>query len=165
VVSDRVRGAGEGDKATELFYVEPDQPYLSRADLHRRYVEPYVVAADIYAAARHGGREVDLVHGVGRLDAAGRHRKHPRCQDAGNLLRLDPCIPRTWRRYEISVRFRSALYEIVVENPEGVARGVVSARMDGKPVMQRPLFFALLDDGMTHKIEVTLGPEGAGDQE
>jgi cyclic beta-1,2-glucan synthetase len=75
----------------------------------------------------------------------------------GEFLRLDPCIPKDWPRFEMTVRYRSARYEITVENPDRVARGVLSAMLDGASVTQRPLRLFLRDDGATHHIQVTLG--------
>jgi hypothetical protein len=57
----------------------------------------------------------------------------------------------------MTVRYRSARYEIRVENPNGVARGILSATLDGAAVTHWPLRLPLLDDGATHHIEVTLG--------
>jgi cyclic beta-1,2-glucan synthetase len=78
-----------------------------------------------------------------------------RIEDA--VMRLNPCIPRSWPRFEMSVRWRSARYEIQVGNPSGVARGVLSATVDGRVITERPLRLALLDDGGEHRVEVTLG--------
>ena len=75
----------------------------------------------------------------------------------GKFLLLDPCIPRDWRNFEMTVRHGSARYEIMVENPDKVMRGVRSAEFDGQAVTQRPVSFPLLDDAMTHRIRVTLG--------
>ena len=48
---------GEGDKAAELFsLLNPINHARTRADVHRYKVEPYVVAADVYASAPHVGR-------------------------------------------------------------------------------------------------------------
>ena len=76
---------GEGDKAAGLFsLLNPINHARTRADVHRYKVEPYVVAADVYAvAAPCRARRLDLVHRLGRLDAARRHREHPRAAPAG----------------------------------------------------------------------------------
>ena len=41
----------------------------------------------------------------------------------GTMLYLDPCIPRAWQSFAITFRYHSSRYDIVVENPHGVARG------------------------------------------
>ena len=48
---------GEGDKAAGLFsLLNPINHARTRAEVHRYKVEPYVVAADVYAAPGHVGR-------------------------------------------------------------------------------------------------------------
>jgi cyclic beta-1,2-glucan synthetase len=48
---------GEGDKAAALFWMlNPINHARTRPDLHRYKVEPYVVAADVYAASGNVGR-------------------------------------------------------------------------------------------------------------
>ena len=76
---------GEGDKAARLFsLLNPINHARTRADVHRYKVEPYVVAADVYAKPPPcRARRLDLVHGLGRMDAARRHREHPRAARAG----------------------------------------------------------------------------------
>jgi len=75
----------------------------------------------------------------------------------GDELLVDPCVPRTWSHFEIVFRFRSARYEINVENPRGVSRGVSRADIDGLALPQRPIRVPLVDDGTTHRLSVTLG--------
>ena len=75
----------------------------------------------------------------------------------GATLVLDPCIPRAWPRYEIDFAYHSARYEIVVENPHGVSRGVAVAELDGEPVAGPGASIPLVDDGATHRIRVVLG--------
>ena len=48
---------GDGDKAAGLFsLLNPINHARTRADVHRYKVEPYVVAADVYARPPHAGR-------------------------------------------------------------------------------------------------------------
>jgi cyclic beta-1,2-glucan synthetase len=69
---------------------------------------------------------------------------------------LDPCIPRTWHGYDLVLRHGAARYEIHIDNPAGVQRGIGAAQMDGQDLGQRPLVIRLIDDGQVHKISVTL---------
>ena len=76
----------------------------------------------------------------------------------GNTLRLDPCIPRSWPGFEISLRRGGSRYEIAVENPDGVERGIAAAKIDGAEVAaQRPLIVAVVDDGAVHRVWIKLG--------
>jgi cyclic beta-1,2-glucan synthetase len=73
---------------------------------------------------------------------------------AGRLV-LDPCIPRAWPGFQIRFRYHSARYEIRVENPKGVMRGVAHVELDGAPLDGAAI--TLLDDGATHQVRVVLG--------
>jgi len=66
-------------------------------------------------------------------------------------------VPRDWPRFEILFRYRATRYEIVVENPRGVSRGIAHAELDGMAVPERPLHIALTDDGKIHRLRIMLG--------
>jgi len=150
---------GEGDKAAGLFsLLNPINHARTRSDVHRYKVEPYVIAADVYAISPHTGRggwtwytgSAGWMQRAGVESILGLHLE-------GDMLRLNPCIPKNWPRFMITVRFHSARYEIVVENPNGVCRGVVAAMIDGESKKELPLSLKLLDDGVTHDVQVWLG--------
>lgn len=73
----------------------------------------------------------------------------------GDRLRIDPCIPRFWRDFEITYRRGTATYRIKVENPHAVSRGVASVELDGVDQPSREI--ALADDGKTHEMRVLMG--------
>jgi cyclic beta-1,2-glucan synthetase len=75
----------------------------------------------------------------------------------GEFLHLDPCIPRGWPSFEITFRYHSARYELTVENPRGVSRGVSSVEVDGASMASAGGPLRLADDGATHSIRVVLG--------
>ncbi len=152
---------GDGDKAYELFtLVNPISHSNTRVGIHRYKVEPYVVAADVYAEPPHVGRGgwTWYTGAAGWMYRAGiewilglRVR--------GALLHLDPCIPRTWPKFAITFRYHSARYDIVVENPHGAARGVSSVTLDGAPLTGEGAHIPLADDGVAHQVRVVLGAE------
>ncbi len=150
---------GEGDKAAGLFsLLNPINHARTRADVHRYKVEPYVVAADVYATPPHVGRGgwTWYTGSAGWMQRAG-IESILGLRMQGAFLHLNPCIPKVWRNFEMTVRYRSARYEILVENPDGVAHGVLSAQSDGRVIAERPLCLPLLDDGTTHHVQVRLG--------
>jgi cellobiose phosphorylase len=49
-------------------------------------------------------------------------------------LRIDPCIPRAWKGFTATRRFRGYTLEIEVKNPQGVCRGVRSLTLNGQPL-------------------------------
>jgi cyclic beta-1,2-glucan glucanotransferase len=150
---------GDGDKANELFSIlNPINRASTRAGVHRYKVEPYVAAADVYAESPHVGRGgwTWYTGSAGWMYRAGiewllgfRLR--------GAVLHLDPCIPRAWRRFEITFRYHASRYEITVENPRGVTRGVSGVEVDGTPLAPRSASLPLADDGATRRVRVVLG--------
>ena len=153
---------GDGDKAGELFSIlNPINHASTRAGVHRYKVEPYVDGGRrLRRAAARRPRRLDLVHRLGRLDVPGGPRVRSSASAcAATTLTIDPCIPRAWPGFEIDFRYRSARYEIVVENPQGVSRGVASAELDGQALglAGEGAAIPLLDDGATHRVRVVLG--------
>ena len=49
-------------------------------------------------------------------------------------LLIDPCIPAEWDNVSITRRFRNALYNITIENPDHVSKGVTEVVLDGTPI-------------------------------
>ncbi len=150
---------GEGDKAADLFsLLNPINHARTRADVLRYKVEPYVVAADIYATPPHAGRGgwTWYTGSAGWMQRAG-VESILGLRIRGAFLHLDPCIPKAWPKFEMTVRHKSARYEIVVDNPAGVCRGVRFAEIDGVEIAERPLRLPVADDGAVHRVRVTLG--------
>ena len=150
---------GDGDKAHELFsLLNPVNHANTRAGVHRYKVEPYVVAADIYSEPPHVGRggwtwytgSAGWLYRAGIESILGLRRQ-------GEFLLLDPCIPKHWPGFELSYRHGAARYDIVVENPRGVSRGIATAEFDGQSLSGVPMRVPLADDGKVHKIRVVLG--------
>jgi cyclic beta-1,2-glucan synthetase len=130
----------------------------TRAGVLRYKVEPYVVAADVYAAPPHVGRggwtwytgSAAWMQRAGVESILGLRMR-------GAYLHLDPCIPKAWPRFQMSVRRKSTRYEILVDNPVGVSCGVCFAEIDGVEIIERPLRLPMVDDGDVHRVHVTLG--------
>jgi cyclic beta-1,2-glucan synthetase len=150
---------GEGDKATGLFsLLNPINHARTRADVHRYKVEPYVVAADIYAVTPHVGRGgwTWYTGSAGWMQRAGIEGiLGLRIRDMS--LHIAPCIPKAWPGFKIEFRYRSARYDIVVENPRGVSHGIEFMVLDGNALPGNQAHFPLADDGATHLIRVVLG--------
>jgi len=115
-----------------------------------------VVVADVYSAEEHLGRggwtwytgSSGWMYRLG-VEAILGLRK------TGDRLRIEPCIPREWTSYRMTYQYDETVYEIEVENPESVNRGVKAILMDGEAVPEDGV--PLLDDGDRHKVRVTLG--------
>ncbi len=150
---------GDGDKAGDLFSIlNPINHASTRAGVQRYKVEPYVMAADVYTEPPHVGRggwtwytaSAGWMYQAGLEWILGFRLR-------GTTLLIDPCIPRAWPRYEIDFRYHSARYMVVVENPQGVSRGVASRELDGHSLAGGGAAIPLADDGATHRVRIVLG--------
>jgi cyclic beta-1,2-glucan synthetase len=149
---------GDGDKAVELFrMLNPIARTNSRSSVQRYKVEPYVVAGDVYAEPPHVGRGgwTWYTGSAGWLYRAGlewilgfRMR--------GMTFSIDPCIPRNWPGYSIDFRYHSATYQIRVDNPSSVSRGVALTELDGK-LLPGCANIPLASDGAVHQVHIVLG--------
>lgn len=74
----------------------------------------------------------------------------------GTRLLLDPSIPSAWPGFTVTIRHRSALYEIAVENPGGVCRGVAVLEVDGV-VLDGRTGIPLADDHRSHRVRAVMG--------
>ena len=153
---------GDGDKAAELFSllnpINHAQHARRRAALQGRAVRRG--RRRLLRAAARRARRLDLVHGLGRLDVPRRHRVDPGppASKAESLV-IDPCIPAAWPGFEMTLRYRGAVYEISVRNPDGVSRGVIAAQLDGEPqpISLGSARLQLAADQGAHMIVVTMG--------
>lgn len=124
---------GQGDTAVDLFrLINPIYHGDTRQKVDRYKVEPYVIAADVYGVPPHTGRggwtwytgSSGWMYRLGVEALLGLRKE-------GQALIIDPCIPRDWPEYLITYRDRETVYEIKVENPAGVNRGVQQVLLDG----------------------------------
>ena len=70
-------------------------------------------------------------------------------------LLIDPCIPSAWEEFRMVRRFRGTTFQIHVENPQHVSRGVKEIWLDAKRLQGACV--PDLRDGETHQVRVVLG--------
>lgn len=68
-------------------------------------------------------------------------------------LTIDPCIPADWKEFSAVRRWRGAEYDIHVENPDGVMKGVQELYLDGEKVERIPV----MAQGSRHDVRVVMG--------
>ena len=148
---------GSGDEAAEIFHLlNPINHTRTAGGVERYKVEPYVMAGDVYARARHVGRggwswyagAAGWMYRAGLESLLGFRRR-------GATFGIAPCIPSSWPQYEISWRYPTTRYEIAVSNPLRRYCGVASAELDGVPVAA--VTIPLIDDGGVHHVRVVIG--------
>jgi cyclic beta-1,2-glucan synthetase len=148
--------SGDGDRALELFQMMNPVTHAMTPEATSIYkVEPYVIAADVYTAEGHLGRggwtwytgSASWFYRVGLESILG-------FKKTGDSLVIDPCIPRAWKKFEIEYHDGRTSYSIMVLNPSGVERGVVSVTLDG---VLTDGTVRLADDAHRHEVIVTMG--------
>ena len=150
---------GDGERAAELFaMLNPVNRAASRAGVYAYKIEPYVVAADIYSEPPHVRRggwswytgAAGWMYRAGLESILGLTRR-------GDVLYVAPCIPPRWSGFRVRYRHGATAYEIIVENPRNVARGVTLIELDGARLERPEQGIALHDDGLAHRVYVVLG--------
>ena len=148
---------GEGDKAWECFeLINPVNHTRNEKEYSTYKLEPYVMAADVYALSPNAGRggwswytgSAGWIYKTGLEDMLGFQKK-------GNTLTIEPSIPRQWKECKMQYKYLGTLYKIDVLNPDGVSKGISKVFVDGITIEGNTI--SLVDDGATHDVVVMMG--------
>lgn len=148
---------GHVDRAAGLFRaLLPIRHALTPETAVRYRTEPYVLAADVYAAPPWNGRggwtwytgSAGWAYRLGVEAILGLRR-------CGGAWRLEPRIPASWPGFELVLRDGATVLRVHVENPRGVSRGITRALFDGQPF--DPPILPRVHDGRTHEVRLTMG--------
>lgn len=150
---------GKGDEAVSLFNLLNPINHADTEDATSRYkVEPYAVPADVYSVAPHAGRGgwTWYTGSAGWLYRAGIEGILG-IKQRGKVLLVEPCVPQDWPGFEVSFKFGTATYNIIVSRSAAKTRGDVTlATLDGQDLRGRPVRVPLTDDGAIHAVRVVL---------
>ena len=148
---------GEHDRAWELFnLLNPVHHGATPAEIATYKVEPYVVAADVYALAPHTGQggwtwytgSAGWMYRLLVETLLGAHLE-------GDQLRLTPRLPKSWTTYKIHYRYRQTVYHITITRRSANAAGPDQLLLDGNLLAGSVL--PLADDRREHTVELTVG--------
>ena len=130
---------GRGDRAMKFYNALC--PYYQNNMIEIRQSEPYsycqfVVGRDhtAFGRARH-----PFMTGSGGWAYFSATRYMLGIRPDFEHLTIDPCIPADWREFSAVRRWRGAEYDIHVENPDGVMKGVQELYLDGEKVERIPV--------------------------
>jgi cellobiose phosphorylase len=129
----------ENDRAWELFaLLNPIRHGGTPKQIATYKVEPYVVAADVYAVAPHTGRGgwtwytgsagwmyrllIETLLGVNR---------------AGDQLHLTPRLPKSWTSYKIHYRYHQTVYHITITRLGADSGGANQLSLDGQDLARK----------------------------
>ncbi len=148
--------AGLGDKAFEYYSkIAPAYREEKYSDLHR--TEPYVYAQMIAGkdAKRHGEAKNSWLTGTAAWNFVAVSQYILGISADWDGLKIDPSIPHEWNGFTATRKFRDAVYDITVKNPDHISKGIKSVTVDGNAVEGNivPAF----GDGKTHTVEVVMG--------
>ena len=144
---------GRGDYAWDYFRKICPSYTEENSALHK--VEPYVYSQMIAGkdAARPGEGKNSWLTGTAAWNWYAITQYILGIKPSYNGLEIDPCICSQWKEYTVRRRFRGAVYEITVKNPDGVCKGVREILLDGNLVAGN---IVPCTSG-EHKVTVTLG--------
>jgi cellobiose phosphorylase len=150
--------AAQGDhrRAWELTSMINPVHHSSSEEAMKTYqVEPYVMAADIFAQGDHAGRGGWTWY----TGSAGWMYRLMLESILGLSLEVDklhfrPCLPQTWDGFKIHYRYRETVYHITVAGGSGT-RNEAEVVLDGIPLEENHI--PLNNDRKEHFVELTLG--------
>ena len=144
---------GRGDRAMKFYNALC--PYYQNNMIEIRQSEPYsycqfVVGRDhtAFGRARH-----PFMTGSGGWAYFSATRYMLGIRPDFEHLTIDPCIPADWKKFSAVRRWRGAEYDIHVENPDGVMKGVQELYLDGEKVERIPV----MAQGSRHDVRVVMG--------
>ncbi|HEY5957831.1 MAG TPA: hypothetical protein VIV60_14815 [Polyangiaceae bacterium] len=124
---------GDGNRAGQLMsMLMPINHARTPNEVARYQVEPFAVAADIYAEADHVGRggwtwytgAASVMYRIAIERMLGIRRE-------GDRLFIEPCIPSDWSGFEVQYRYGDSMLTIRVENPGHSCTGIGLIEVDG----------------------------------
>jgi cellobiose phosphorylase len=145
---------GEGERAWELFaLLNPVNHGATPQQIATYKVEPYVVAADVYAVEPHSGRGgwtwytgsagwmyrllIETLLGVNR---------------EGDYLRLIPRLPKSWPAYKVHYRYQETVYHITITRLAADSAVENLLFIDGQEISGTRI--PLLNDRQAHSVEM-----------
>ena len=116
-------------------------------------VEPYVIPADIYGIGNLAGRggwtwytgSASWYYKIGIEYILG-------LKIENEYIKIEPCIPKDWKEYQIQYRWKQRIYNINIKNPEGKNTGITSVKLNGKETENK---IKLQENGI-YNIEVVI---------
>lgn len=139
---------GKADKAWKLFnMINPINHSKTKEESEIYKVEPYVMAADVYAGEHVGrGGWTWYTGTAGWMYRVGIEGILGLSLVGGKGFRIHPCVPKEWMEYEINYRHENCVYNIKIKRSENK-----SVTIDGKHVQDGIVPF--MADG-THTVEI-----------
>jgi cellobiose phosphorylase len=146
---------GDNKKAWEILnMINPVNHSKTPEEVERYKVEPYVIAADVYALSPHIGRggwtwytgSAGWIYRLIVESLLGLSLETDK-------LYINPCLPSDWVSYKISYRYRETIYRITITQIKA-DNAKMTIVLDGSE--SREKFIGLADDHREHLAEIKL---------
>jgi N,N'-diacetylchitobiose phosphorylase len=146
---------GNGDRAYAYYRASMPAAYNDRAEI--RQIEPYVQGQTTYSiySPRPGNTRTPWLTGAAAWAYFSATQYILGLRPEWDGLRLDPCIPSTWKGFKATRRFRGRTIQIEVRNPDGVCRGVKTLTLNGETLRGTLIPVDRLGD--RNEVEAVLG--------
>lgn len=144
---------GRGDRAMKFY--DALCPYWQNDKIEIRQAEPYTYCQFISGRdhSKFGCAHHPFMTGSAGWAYYSATRYMLGIRPDFDTLVIDPCVPADWKHFDVNRVWRGAKYEIEVENPNGVMKGVKELYVDGErvdAVVAQP-------EGTTHHVKVVMG--------
>ncbi|MGF1709209.1 N,N'-diacetylchitobiose phosphorylase [Vibrio kagoshimensis] len=145
---------GRGDKAMKFY--DALNPYNQNDMIETRYAEPYSYVQFIMGKDHqdHGRANHPWLTGTSGWAYFAVTNFILGVRTGFDGLTIDPCIPTDWPEFEVSRQWRGATYNITVQNPNSVSKGVKTTTVNGEAVEGT---VPVLEEGSVNEVIVVLG--------
>lgn len=146
---------GNGDRAFD-YYKKITPSYTEEiSDLHK--TEPYVYSQMIAGkdAFKPGESKNSWLSGTAAWTFYAATQYILGIQPQYDGLKIDPCIPKEWSEFEITRKFRNAVYNVKVSNPSHVSKGIKKLVVNEKEIDGN--IIPIFPKGSNNVVQVVMG--------
>ncbi|MBR3697508.1 MAG: hypothetical protein IKM97_04530 [Clostridia bacterium] len=145
---------GFGEKSVEfLKIINPINHTLTKEDCKIFKLEPYSLPADVYSAGGLEGRGGwNWYTGASGWYIIAVIEYIIGFKIKNNYIYIQPSIPKIWKEFSISYKYKTSSYIVKIKNPNEKNTGVSSFIIDGIQIQEKRI--KLQNDGKIHIIEI-----------
>ncbi|MBN1302491.1 MAG: N,N'-diacetylchitobiose phosphorylase [Melioribacteraceae bacterium] len=135
---------GNGNQAFAYFRAYMPAAFNDKAEI--REIEPYVYCQFTHSkySPRFGASRLPWLSGAATWSYYAATQFILGIQPDYEGLRIDPCIPSSWREFQVTRRFRNKILEILVKNDNEVQKGVIGIFLNGEKIKGNLIPFELM---------------------
>ena len=140
--------------ALDLYKMINPIEHSKNKELADKYkIEPYVIAADIYANKdMYGQGGWSWYTGAAGWYFVCLFKYILGVKIESNIMSFEPHIPENWSFFRIKYKYKKSIYNIIIRNLSGKSGAVYKVKINGVDAKNKKLF--LYDDGNTYEVEV-----------